>query len=661
MAQIVINEISQNYTYNIGASSFATVAMPITSSWGPGYIEGSTDVDQSNIKWTRFPATREGLESFVTTYRGPVTNYRLTKDYSYQMAMTLLTSGYDVLTCRLSNGQTASNATDTNSALHFGKVEKLEDSNKYKTTQEASLTISAKYPGEFGNRLKIKLKAINKNVSSETHKPQYVVWNLLVSIVDPDTKQETSVENLIFVFDEKYSTDSIPIIDEIESDFIELTVEGALAADYVLLSELGESIDSDPTLSTTSIMLSGGSDTPDFAEMKIDSDESSKGKSSTILTLAKGFAEKRYGLDSNCSYISAISELINAADNVDMSKAQSIYIREWNYTSAYKVYDELTDRLSYNPNRIISPGWDDQDFRFLSGTDVLGDDISFVISPLHSKLMDVAFLSRCATAYIDIPRSMPISKVYNESDSLNEGYAQMLARFAPESVSERDSIYATHSALFAPWGQYKYVGCSKQSIAPPSFLALLIQRAMILNQSTQYEWILPTNRKHNLKLGKLDYVVTNHVLDQWQSIEGVGVNVVTNIPDLGTSLWGNSTLYEVPPATYQALANLSTRLLVNAIEDVAYRAGISITFNYNNGQAYDRFYAAVTPTLDTMKNAGAIEGYYVRMAADINSLDSVNANTCVGQIYLQVNGVINNIIVDLVALPPSADLDQFKS
>ena len=39
MAQIVINEISQNYTYAIGTNSYATVALPITACWGPCYLD----------------------------------------------------------------------------------------------------------------------------------------------------------------------------------------------------------------------------------------------------------------------------------------------------------------------------------------------------------------------------------------------------------------------------------------------------------------------------------------------------------------------------------------------------------------------------------------------------------------------------------------------
>ena len=59
-----------------------------------------------------------------------------------------------------------------------------------------------------------------------------------------------------------------------------------------------------------------------------------------------------------------------------------------------------------------------------------------------------------------------------------------------------------------------------------------------------------------------------------------------------------------------------------------------------------------------MKNVGAIEGYAVKMSADINGLDQVNANSVIGKVYLIVNGVVNNISVDLIALPPGADLSN---
>ena len=293
---------------------------------------------------------------------------------------------------------------------------------------------------------------------------------------------------------------------------------------------------------------------------------------------------------SKLSYIQTLGKLSNSDE--DKNTARNIRYKEWLYTSLTSgVYELLKDKLAYNPNRIISPGWDDQDVLSLDPTANTAPSVApkegevaklqFCVSPIHVSLMDTAFYSRCATAYIDVPKSLPRADVYNE-DSGSLGYAQKLARIGT-------GLYSTHSALFAPWGHYMYVGTGKQNIASPSFLALRIQRAMILNQSVQYEWALPTNRKHNLNIGALDYKTPKKVLDIWQNAdEGVGVNVITQVPDMGTCLWGNSTLFEVPPATYQALANLSTRLLFNAVENIAYKVGVGITFQYNISEAWVR-------------------------------------------------------------------------
>ena len=609
MAQIVINEISQNYTYNIGTDSFAAVALPITASWGPAFMDpdstgSSLDQMLEATAWTQFPATQSGLEAFVSTYRGPAANYRIAKDYSYQIAMTLLTAGYDVLVCRLCPGTSAQGTF---------------------TIGEATFTVKAKYPGTFGNSLMVVLQKVsNRNY-----------WNILTYVVDA-SGVKTAVENKVFVFSIENSTDSILHIDEIESDFLTFAVDGTIS-------------DSAEFDQPKSITLAGGSD------------KAADGTSDDMIDAAIKLAKIRYGEEAspNGEYTTALNELKKSKPEV--ATAATVRYNEWLYTNACYVYDLLKDKLTYNPNRVISPGWDDQNITSIDGSNVTR---LAKVSPLHIKLLDVAYYSRCATALIDIPKCLPRSAVYNESTKEDEvGYAQLLARYTPSNAAMdiNGSLYQTHSALFAPWGTYTYVGTSKQNPAPPSFLALMISRAMILNQTLQYEWALPTNRKHSLKIGKLDYNVPKKLLDQWQTLEGVGVNVITTIPELGTTVWGNSTLYEVPPATYQALANLSTRYLVNAVEDIAYRCGISITFQYNNEQAYNKFYAGVTPILDTMKNVGAIDDYYVRMAADINGLDQVNANTVIGKIYLVVNGVVNDIIVDLIALPPGVDLTQFKS
>lgn len=610
MATITINEVSRNYTYSTGSTQFCAVALPMTASWGPAFEDPATlgislDEELEASAFIHFPSTREGLEAFSSTYRGPAANYRASKDFSYQLALTLLTAGYDVDVCRVCAGSHAS-ATINATVGPEG------------STTQGSITFRAKYPGSFGNSLIGSIrKVLNRNY-----------WNLIVYVVD-STGGKTAVENIVFVFNLDNSTDSIPHVSEVTSNFFDLVIDGI-------------EVDDNVTFAAEAMQLTGGSDRkPD-------------GTAEDMMNDAISLAETRFGLAAGTDvtdYKAALAAV--KASNPSVAKAASIRYMEWNYNAAFYVLDILTDKLAYNSKRLIMPGWDDQNFWLLSGEKVSRMNS---LSPLHVKMMDVAVLARCMTALLDIPKSLERSGVWIDStDSTQEGYAQKISRYVPDETISSDGLFATHSALFGPWCQYVYAGTARNNIAPPAFIALLMSIAMIKNQSLQYEWAQPTTRKHNLKVGAPDYKVPKKLLDNWQSIEGVSLNVLTNIPDMGLTIWGNSTCFEVPLATYNALQNLSSRYLLNAVKDQVYRAGIAITFQYNNQEAYSRFYAACVPLLDTMKSVGAITHYTIEMSKDINGLDSVALNRVVGKITLYVEGVINDIVVDLVCLPAGTE------
>ena len=620
MAKITINEISRNYNYSVGAASYATVALPITACWGPGFVDPDTvgmsleDVLE-RTSWSRYGASQEGLEAFVADYRGPASNYRITKDYSYQVATTLLAAGYDILVCRLCPGSMAAGS------IKIGN---------------ATLDIQAKYPGSFGNNLMIRFKKVlNRNY-----------WNLVVYVKDSNTGVTTAAENLTFYFDLNSPQEMIDHIEEIESKFITLKVTG-----YV--------DDKMSDFKMSEATLTGGTD------KAADGEDAGVIMDKAIELAKTRFASIGYttAVADECMYVQALNDAKTALSEAkDVNTAANHSYMEWLYRYVLDVYDLLKDKLTYNPNRIISPGWDDMNTTAIN--DVVIEELD-IVSPMHCKMMEVAYYSRCACAYLCIPKALPRKAVYNESME-TPGYAQMLSRceshpnystLTANDDSFNPSFYPTHSALFSMWGQYLYSGTSKQATACPSFLVLMMERAMIKNQALQYEWALPTNRRHNINVGKLDYTVPKKLLDEWQKLEGVGVNVIVNLPDLGTAIWGNSTLFETPPATYQALANLSTRKLMNAVKDLAYRCGLAITFQYNNADAYASFYAGLTPLLDTMKNVGAIEGYKIEMAADVSGLDRVNLNSVIGKVTLYVNGVINDITIDLIALPAGVDAE----
>lgn len=636
MANIVINEISDNYTYNIGNNAFATVALPITASWGPAFLDPASvqltednagfTAELDNVKWTQFPATRQGLDAFVSAYRGPSSLYKAHKDYSYQTAITLLTSGYDVLVCRVCGGKSAE-----------GQLKVSGTATSYPAGDEQTwegFLINAKYAGTFGNNLKVTITQLSLSVTQK-------YWNVIVSIKDA-TGGVSAVENFNFVIAEPITGDLpeyIVPIDEINSDFVTITATSGVT--------------DSSSFTTGTATCAGGTD--DLAPA---STATSAGEKTVLQDLAGiRYIAAGYSVTQDVpQYYSKIAAW--DVTSVSITEVQYLKHMEWNYTAAYYAFSLLRDKLQYNPQRIMAAGWDDQDIQiYLEGG--FSTSVRPVVSPLHRAIMRAAYYGRCGAGLIDIPRSVPQSMVYNTTAG-SEGYAQLLAKETlPEAALDKNAgLYVTHCALFAPWGQYRFVGMNRMTKASPSFLTLLIQRAQILNQPIQYEWCLPTDRKHNLNIGKMDYEVNKATLDKWQKLEGVGVNVITPIPGLGTNLWGNSTLFNVPPATYQALANLSTRYLMNAVENVAYTVGLTITFQYNNDQAYSTFYAGVTPILDSMKNVGAIRDYRVQMSADINGEDHVNANTVIGKIYLVVEGVINDIVIDLIALPPTADLNQ---
>lgn len=706
MAQILVNEISENYTYSIVSSSFATVALPITAAWGPAYrpaadvygssasITDPTDAMLEDTNWLKFESNQAGLESFIATFRGPSSNYRLANDYSYQEALTLLSAGYDVLVCRVSNGAEATNSI---------------------TIGSGTLNISAKYPGTFGNNIKA---VLSKTVTNTTTGEDY--WTLVLYIIDPTSMYATPAENITFKFG---LDETIPSIDEIKSNLVKLSVTGTITdttefttpvsvvlgsgdgvqkgTDYAKASETviqhidtyyyypvgimpsyeagtyytiangtATELTSDDAIAEAwaqhKTIYMRTADTTAMA--KVVSDYAFQLSKTRYLSTGVTAAGYSYGCGSLVAADQRGSLASTAYTNAwnifnsstDTTKADALAYMEWVYDSAFIVIQLLRNKLDYNPNRLYSP-WDDQNTLAINGEQIT-NITDVVISPLHRIIMDTAFYSRCATGMLDFPRSLVRSLVYDETTE-NGGYAQMLSHITSQMSTDINAnlqLYTTHSALFGPWAPYKLTGMSKQVAVSPSLIALLIHRAQLLNQATQYEWLLPDNRKHNLRIGEPDYKVPAKLRDSWQSIYGIGVNVIAAIPDLGINQWGNSTLFDVPPATYQALADLSTRWLVNAIEDIVYRTGISITFNYNNGQSYQKFYVGVTPLLDTMLNAGAIEDYKVQMSPDLDALGQVKARSVIGTIALVVSGVINDITVDLIALPPGTDLSAFN-
>ena len=134
-------------------------------------------------------------------------------------------------------------------------------------------------------------------------------------------------------------------------------------------------------------------------------------------------------------YYTSGTSYIGSASTDDLIK---LYHKTWLYIHTSDILSALSDKLTYNPDRIISPGWDDQDITSVGGTWSTGGPDK--ISPMHKKMMDIAYLSRCATAMLDIPSSATRASIYNETD--DKGYAQMLSKYTSENyANDATSIF----------------------------------------------------------------------------------------------------------------------------------------------------------------------------------------------------------------------------
>ena len=243
MAQITINEISANYGYAVGTNSFATVALPITAQWGPGYFASSdellstNDPDykenkycnyMSNVGWDRYASTSAGMEAFLRSYRGPTANFKSVQDYSYHQALTLLNAGYDVLVCRVSPGKRAYQSYATY---------KKDGDNNITSVEEGVVNLTAKYPGTFGNNLFVQFKKKSKS---------NCVFNVIVYTKD-SSGVRTTLENSICTFSLDEATDFIPYYREIESNFITAisVTEGNIITNDMYIDTVSKTKDKD--------------------------------------------------------------------------------------------------------------------------------------------------------------------------------------------------------------------------------------------------------------------------------------------------------------------------------------------------------------------------------------------------------------------------------
>jgi hypothetical protein len=221
--------------------------------------------------------------------------------------------------------------------------------------------------------------------------------------------------------------------------------------------------------------------------------------------------------------------------------------------------------------------------------------------------------------------------------------------------------YSTFGEVVGPWCKTTLAFSGSNSwIAPEIAHLLLIISAKGIGGQNKW-WMVPAGMIGTGIVHTPEYKIKRHYLDLIQDHdEGVCLNPLMEVPGKGFTCFGNSTLWDKPLGSYNALQNLSTRFLTNRVKQRIWDTALQILFRYNNEDAYSHFYAGLSPLLDEMRAVGALTGneynpwgYRIIMNPDIVNLDRINANTVIGKVELAVTGVIDTVDVDLFLLPPT--------
>lgn len=598
-----------------------------TSRYTPGdTVNGEITVDSvlapefTYIQLDQIPA----LLSLKATYDNTVSNL---------YASTADDSGLGLFTLRLGSAW-----DDTPSDNHDVKHGEGAAANIPATTQLVRL--QAKFPGSFGNNLKVRIKCALNGEGLKIGTVEVFDNNGYSSNPNEIVPTDQLLELVSVAFDLDAATDNRPLITE--------ATFSNLATPRFFVSSSGETVDTSnyPTGQQVVSLVFG----TDYATTLPDGEPITPADVETIVA-------ERFPTDSQ--FYGYIKEIAGKYQANDPDALIRLYNQQMMYSRFYKTVGELTDPIVYDWDALVQGIADDQ-YVPKSFLEDHADTffMEYEVSTLVTKMIEVAANSKCGAALIGTPFGMP--------RGIQTGTGSAAVKTG--ALKYKDSIsqvvgptYSTFGEVVGPWCKTTLALSGSNSwIAPEIAHLLLIINAKGIGGQNKW-WMVPAGMLGTGIVHSPEYKIKRHYLDLIQDHdEGVCLNPLMEVPGKGFTCFGNSTLWDKPLGTYNALQNLSTRFLTNRVKQRIWDTALQILYRYNNEDAYSHFYAGLSPLLDEMRAVGALTGneynpwgYRIIMNPDIVNLDRINANTVIGKVELAVTGVIDTVDVDLFLLPPT--------
>ena len=511
------------------------------------------------------------------------------------------------------------------------------------------MRVQAKYPGTFGNNLKVRIKcALNAN-GFKIGTVEVFDNSGYNSYPDEVVTTDKLLELVSVAFDEDAATDNRPLITEAVFSNID-------TPKFVVKSTNASVSPTEYPAGVFVMSLYRGTDyLTDFKDIE--------GKPVSITASdVKDIVAESFDTDSTFyGYIKDIAEDYEANDHDALVR---LYNQQMLYKRFYACVGELTDPIIYDWDALVQGIADDQYVpkSYLEAHPEF--TMEYEVSTLVTKMIEVAANSKCGAALIGTPFGMPRGIQTGSGAAVVRTGALKYKDLVSQAVG---ATYSTFGEVVGPWCKTTLALAGANSwIAPEIAHLLLIINAKGVGGQNKW-WMIPAGMLGSGIVHSPEYKIKKKYLDLIQNHdEGVCLNPLMEVPGKGFTCFGNSTLWDKPLGTYNALQNLSTRFLTNRVKQRIWDTALQILFKYNNEDAYSHFYAGLSPLLDEMRAVGALTGneynpwgYRIIMNPDIINLDRINANTVIGRVELAVTGVIDTVDVDLFLLPPTGFQETF--
>lgn len=511
------------------------------------------------------------------------------------------------------------------------------------------MRVQAKYPGTFGNNLKVRIKcALNAN-GFKIGTVEVFDNSGYSNYPDEVVTTDKLLELVSVAFDEDAATDNRPLITEAVFSNID-------TPKFVVKSTNASVSPTEYPVGVFVMSLYRGTDyLTDFKDIE--------GKPVSITASdVKDIVAERFDTDSTFyGYIKDIAEDYEANDHDALVR---LYNQQMLYKRFYACVGELTDPIIYDWDALVQGIADDQYVpkSYLEAHPEF--TMEYEVSTLVTKMIEVAANSKCGAALIGTPFGMPRGIQTGSGAAVVRTGALKYKDLVSQAVG---ATYSTFGEVVGPWCKTTLALAGANSwIAPEVAHLLLIINAKGVGGQNKW-WMIPAGMLGSGIVHSPEYKIKKKYLDLIQNHdEGVCLNPLMEVPGKGFTCFGNSTLWDKPLGTYNALQNLSTRFLTNRVKQRIWDTALQILFKYNNEDAYSHFYAGLSPLLDEMRAVGALTGneynpwgYRIIMNPDIINLDRINANTVIGRVELAVTGVIDTVDVDLFLLPPTGFQETF--